>query len=39
MGYAQEESIDYGEIFYLVARLEGVRTLLEYAIHKVFKVY
>ena len=38
-GYSQEEGIDYGETFSLVARLEGVRTLLVYAAHKVFKVY
>ena len=29
-GYSQEEGIDYGENFSLVARLEGVRTLLAY---------
>ena len=38
-GYAQEEGIDYGETFALVARLEGVRTLLAYAAHKGFKFY
>ena len=38
-GYAQEEGIDYGETFSLVARLEGVRTLLTYATYKDFKVY
>ena len=38
-GYSQEESIDYGETFAPVARLEGVRTLLAYASHKGFKVY
>ena len=38
-GYSQEEGIDYGENFALVARLEGVRTLLAYAAHKGFKVY
>ena len=38
-GYSQEEGIDCGETFSLVARLEGVRTLLAYAIHKGFKVY
>lgn len=27
-GYAQEEGINYGETFALVARLEGVRTFL-----------
>ena len=30
-GYAQEEWIDYGETFSLIARLEGVRTLLSYS--------
>lgn len=38
-GYSQEEGVDYGETFALVARLEGVRTLLAYAAHKEFKVY
>ena len=28
--YSQEESIDYGETFSPIARLEGVRTLLAY---------
>ena len=38
-GYSQEESIDYGENFSPVARLEGVRTLLAYVAHRGFKVY
>ena len=38
-GYAQEEGLDYGETFALVARMEGVRTLLAYAAYKGFKVY
>ena len=38
-GYAQEEGIDYGEKLALVARLEGVRTLLAYAAYKGFKFY
>ena len=38
-GYSQEEGIDYGETFALVARLKGVRTLLAYASHEGFKVY
>ena len=33
-GYAHEESIDYRETFALVARLEGVRTLLVHVTHK-----
>ena len=37
--YSQEEGINYGETFAPIARLEGVRTLLAYAIHKGFKVY
>ena len=32
-------SVDYGETFSPVARLEGVRILLAYATHKGFKVY
>ena len=38
-GYAQEEGIDYGDNFFPIARLEGVRTLLSYTTHKGFKVY
>ena len=38
-GYAHEEEIDCGEIFSLVARLEGVRTLLAYSTYKGFKDY
>ena len=37
-GYAQENGIDYGETFSLVARLDGVRTLLAYSTYKGFKV-
>ena len=34
-GYSQEEEgIDYGKTFSLVARLEGVRTLLAYITYK-----
>ena len=36
-GYSQEEGIDYGENFSLIARLEGVRTLLTYAARKDLK--
>lgn len=38
-GFAQEEGIDYGETFALVAKLEGVRTILSYSAYKGFKVY
>ena len=38
-GYAQEEGLDYGEPFSLVARIEGVRNLLAYIAYKRFKVY
>ena len=38
-GYSQEEGTDYGETFSLVARLEGVMTLLAYVTHKGFKIY
>ena len=38
-GYAQEEGLDYGETFSLVARMEEVMTLLSYAAYKGFKVY
>ena len=38
-GYSQEETIDYGETFAPIARLEGVRTLLAYVAHRGFKVY
>ena len=33
-GYAQEEGIDYGETFSLVARMEGVRILFAYVAYK-----
>ena len=38
-GYCKEEGIGYGETFALVARLEGVNTLLAYVAHRGFKVY
>ena len=37
--YAQEEGIEYGEKFTLVAQMEGVRILLAYSTYKGFKVY
>ena len=37
-GYTQEDGVDYGETFTLIARLEGVRTLLAYVAYKGFKV-
>ena len=36
-GYSQQEGIDYGNTFSPIARLEGVRNLLAYAVHKGFK--
>ena len=38
-GYAQEEGVDYGEIFSPTVRLEGVKTLLAYSTYKNFKLY
>ena len=38
-GYSQEEGIDYGETFALVARLEGVRIFLVTAAYRGFKLY
>ena len=38
-GYAQEEGIDYGQTFTLIARLEGVKTLVAHSAYKDFKVY
>ena len=38
-GYAQEEGLDYGETFAPIARMDGVRTLLEYVAYKGFKFY
>ena len=34
-GYSQEDGIDYGENFAPFSRLEGVRTWLAYAAHRV----
>ena len=38
-GYAQEEDVNYREIFSPISRLEGVRTLVAYSTYKGFKVY
>jgi len=38
-GFAQEEGIDYTEVFALVARLEAIRIFLAQAANKDFKVY
>jgi len=38
-GYNQEEDIDYGETFALVARLEAIRLLLAFACMSGFKLF
>nr|GEY13304.1 retrovirus-related Pol polyprotein from transposon TNT 1-94 [Tanacetum cinerariifolium] len=38
-GYGQEEGIDFKESFALVARLEALRTFVEYAAHNNFPLY
>nr|GEV02203.1 hypothetical protein [Tanacetum cinerariifolium] len=38
-GYAQEEGIDFEESFAPVARLEAVRIIIKYAVHKSFPIY
>ncbi|MGS7221152.1 reverse transcriptase domain-containing protein, partial [Micrococcus luteus] len=38
-GFAQEEGIDYTEVFAPVARLEAIRIFLAHAANKDFKVY
>jgi len=38
-GYNQEEGIDYGETYALVARLEAIRLLLAYACMNAFKLH
>nr|GEX57793.1 Gag-Pol polyprotein [Tanacetum cinerariifolium] len=38
-GYAQEEGIDFEESFALIARLEGIRIFIAYAVHKSFPIY
>jgi hypothetical protein len=38
-GFIQVESLDFEEIFALVAHLEGIRILLVFAVSKGFKFY
>jgi hypothetical protein len=38
-GYSQVESLDFGETFALIARLEAIRILLAFATSKGFKLY
>jgi len=38
-GFAQEEGIDYTDVFAHVARIEAIRIFLAHAAHKNFKVY
>ncbi|GKF74265.1 retrovirus-related pol polyprotein from transposon TNT 1-94, partial [Tanacetum coccineum] len=38
-GYAQEEGVDFEELFAPVARLEEVRIFIAYAAHKSFPIY
>jgi hypothetical protein len=38
-GFSQVESLDFGEIFAPVARLEAIRILLAFAASKGFKLY
>ncbi|GKE58752.1 retrovirus-related pol polyprotein from transposon TNT 1-94 [Tanacetum coccineum] len=38
-GYAQEEGIDFDELFAPVARLEAVQVFVAYAAHKSFPIY
>nr|GEX62214.1 retrovirus-related Pol polyprotein from transposon TNT 1-94 [Tanacetum cinerariifolium] len=38
-GYAQEEGIDFEELFTPVARLEAIRIFVAYAAHKSFPIY
>jgi hypothetical protein len=38
-GYSQVKGLDFDETFTLVARLESIRMLLDYATHHGFKLY
>jgi hypothetical protein len=38
-GYSQVKVLDFDEAFALVAKLESIRILLDYAIHHDFKIY
>ena len=38
-GYSQIEGINYGEMFSPIARLEVIRLLISYAVHKSFKLF
>jgi len=38
-GYNQEEGIDYGEIFALVARIEAICILVDFIAHMEIKLY
>jgi hypothetical protein len=38
-GYSQVEGLNFGETFALVARLEAIRILLDFAASKRFKLY
>jgi len=38
-GYNQEEGIDYEETFAPVARIEAIRILIAFAIHREIKLY
>nr|GEW81586.1 integrase, catalytic region, zinc finger, CCHC-type, peptidase aspartic, catalytic [Tanacetum cinerariifolium] len=39
VGYSQQEGIDYDETFARVARIEAIRLIIAYAVHKDFMVY
>jgi hypothetical protein len=38
-GYAQVECVNFEETFSLIARIEAIRMILEFACYKKFKVY
>jgi hypothetical protein len=38
-GYSQVKGLDFNETFTLIARLESIRMLLDYATHHGFKLY